>query len=89
MRGKTRRYKRLDKLQDLISQWAKESNIPEDNLTCLINKLKEKNLCWHSLDKNWKYPEMGDNQRSCPMLNVMFHIEHGKGIILYLPYKEG
>ena len=78
-----------DKLQDLISQQSKELGIPDNDLTCLINKLKEKKLCWESLDKNWKYPSMGDSQKTCLMLDAMFRIEQNKGIILYLPYKEG
>ena len=79
----------MDKTELLISQWSKELDIPKEQLTRLINHLKKKNLYWESLEKNWKYPSMGDDQKSCPMLDMMFHIELRKGAVLYLPFKEG
>ena len=76
-------------ISKVVSQWAKELNIPENDLTYLINQLIKKNLCWDSLEKVWKYPSMGDNQKSCKMLDMMFHIEWRKGIVIFLPMKEG
>jgi len=79
----------LDRSQELISQWSKEFDLPESKLTDIIDKLKSKHLYWESLDKNWKYPSMGDDQKSNLMLDAMFFIELRKGAILYLPLKEG
>ena len=54
----------------------------------VINQLKALGLAWDNDGKVWKYPSMGDSQRTCKMLDVMFKIEHGPGIIIFLPYEK-
>lgn len=38
-------------------------------------------------DAQWKYPDHGSDQKSCPMLDMNFHIEHKPGIIIHIPGK--
>ena len=36
----------------------------------------------HYSATEWKYPSTGDDERSCPMLSVMFHAERKPGYII-------
>jgi hypothetical protein len=36
-------------------------------------------------NENWKYPQLGDDQRSCPMIDFMFQIEYKPGTLIFIP----
>ena len=38
-------------------------------------------------DDNWRYPQTGDDQRTCPMLDFMFQIEYKSGCLIFIPDK--
>ena len=76
-------------LQDkFLSQWAKKLDISKGKLSDIIKILESKRCAWMLMEKEWQYPQSGDNQKSCLMLDAMFHIERRKGVILFLPYRE-
>ena len=35
-------------------------------------------------NKNWKYPQQGDDQASCPMLDFMFNAEYKGGHLIFI-----
>ena len=37
-------------------------------------------------EKYWRYPKTGDDFKTCPMLKMMFDIEHKGGLIIHIPY---
>ena len=71
-----------------VTAIAQQLGIKEQTLTDIVIELQKKHLAWISLDKPYLYPSQGDNQKTCPMLDAMFYIEHHKGIILFLPTGE-
>ena len=36
-------------------------------------------------EENWRYPKTGDDQKTCPMLDVMFAVENKAGYIIHIP----
>lgn len=36
-------------------------------------------------DKNWRYPNTGDDQKSCRMLDFMLKTEYRSGIMVFIP----
>ena len=76
------------RLENIVQQLSTQLNIPKEHLFNLFNYFKQKKLMWDNNQKKWLYPEMGDSQRTCEMLNVMFRVEHNKGIIIFIPFKE-
>lgn len=36
-------------------------------------------------NKEWRYPNQGDDQKSCPMLDFMFQIEKVGGTLIFIP----
>jgi hypothetical protein len=39
-------------------------------------------------DKKWRYPKIGDDQRTCPLLDFMFNIEYKSGYLIFIPDTE-
>lgn len=72
----------------VIESLSKKTNLPREDLRKLFSYFQENKLLWTSLKEPWRYPAMGDDQKSCPMLTAMFNIEHNKGIIIFIPFKE-
>lgn len=71
---------------EVVKIWSKKLDIPEKKLTEVINLLSKSQLAFQNPEgKNFLYPKTGDSQRTCPLMNAMFYIEHRKGIILFLP----
>jgi len=55
----------------------------------IIKKVLDKNeyvICSYS--RYWKYPETGDDQKTCPMLDFMFNVEHKKGYLIFIEGEE-
>jgi len=58
--------------------------IPVDTKEELIQKIKAgKVIIRH--DDTWRYPETGDDQKKCPMLDFMFNIEYTSGTLMFVP----
>ena len=38
-------------------------------------------------DSRWNYPEQGDTQKTCTMLDMNFNIEKKPGIVIHIPDK--
>ena len=72
----------------VLQQCSKKYGIPEDILKKLITGLSKNHKVFFSLKVPWRYPETGDSQATCPMLDAMFNIEREKGIIIFIPYRE-
>jgi len=72
----------------VIESLSKKLNLPKETLRKLFDYFEKNKLLWASLNEPWRYPAMGDDQKSCPMLDAMFHIEHNKGIIIFIPYHK-
>ena len=36
-------------------------------------------------DKKWRYPQLGDSQAKCPMLDFMFKTEYRSGTLIFVP----
>lgn len=75
-------------MEEIIESLSKKLNLPKEDLQKLFNYFKETKLLWESLNEPWRYPATGDDQRSCQFLDVMFHIERRKGIIIFIPKEE-
>lgn len=75
-------------MERIIESLSKKINLPKEDLRKLFNYFKESHLLWESLDQPWRYPEMGDDEKICPMLRAMFNIERRKGIIIFIPKEE-
>ena len=72
----------------VIESLSKKVNLPKETLRKLFDYCEKNKLLWTSLNEPWRYPATGDDQKSCPMLQSMFSIEHNKGIIIFIPYHE-
>lgn len=36
-------------------------------------------------DNKWRYPKLGDDQKTCPLLDFMFHTEYNSGFLIFVP----
>ena len=57
-------------------------NIDKEQIKKLIDKSKRKYVYYEKL---WNYPKTGDDQRTCPMLDMMFNIERKGGHVIFIP----
>lgn len=53
----------------------------------LLNKIPESAQIGVYSNKMWKYPNHGDNQKSCTMLDMNFNVEQKPGIVIHIPHK--
>lgn len=56
-----------------------------DEAINILKDSKSKN-CTVYEEKYWQYPKTGDDFKTCPMLKMMFDIEHKGGLIIHIPY---
>lgn len=64
----------------------REKIISKKGLIDLIEKMDDKVFSIWS-DPKWAYPEQGDTQGTCIMLDMNFNIEKRPGIVIYIPNK--
>ena len=53
----------------------------------ILNKTPDDVLVNVYSDKKWRYPQQGDNQQSCTMLDMNFNVEQRPGIVIHIPNK--
>lgn len=53
----------------------------------LLNKLPDGVQIPVYSDSRWNYPEQGDTQKTCTMLDMNFNIEKRPGIVIHIPDK--
>lgn len=63
---------------------VREKIISTGELLTLISKIKAKHIFIYS-DKKWPYPEQGDTQGTCMMLDMNFNVEKRPGIVIHIP----
>jgi len=51
-----------------------EAAIPDDAGTPMIR-----------YNQNWRYPHLGDDQKSCPLLDFMLQMEYRSGTLIFVP----
>ncbi len=64
-----------------------EKNMSRAQVIGLLNKLSDNSLIQVYSDKKWDYPEQGDTQKTCTMLDMNFNIEKKPGIVIHIPDK--
>lgn len=62
-----------------------EKNMSIAQVVGLLNKVGANKSLFVYSDKKWAYPEQGDNQKSCTMLDMNFNIEKRPGIVIHIP----
>ncbi len=72
----------------IIKKLSKVYDIPAETLQKLFSILSHRHLMWASIGQGWRYPETGDDQKSAPMLDAMFHIEKREGVIIFMATKN-
>ena len=50
-----------------------------------IKKLIDNNQITVYYADYWKYPQTGDDQKTCQMLDMMFQIERKSGYVIHIP----
>ena len=53
----------------------------------LLNKLSDTAILGVYSNKMWEYPNQGDSQKSCTMLDMNFNVEQKAGIVIHIPFK--
>jgi hypothetical protein len=54
------------------------------NIDKIIELIKDNKIEVY-YNKNWRYPNTGDDFRTCPLLEAMFNIEKRSGYIIFIP----
>ena len=79
----------MEQIPDYALQYySKKYQIPTATLQQLFSDLKKEDRIWASFSQDWKYPQVGDSQKTAPMLDAAFHIERNKGVIIFLKYQD-
>ena len=53
----------------------------------LLNKIPDNAQLGVYSNKAWVYPQHGDDQKSCTMLDMNFNVEQKPGIVIHIPFK--
>lgn len=62
-----------------------EKNMSRAQVIGLLNKIGDNKPVFVYSDQKWHYPEQGDTQKSCTMLDMNFNIEKRPGIVIHIP----
>ena len=73
-----------------ITTWENkvfEKKMSRAEVIGLLNKIPDTATIGVYSNKMWKYPNQGDNQKSCTMLDMNFNVEQKPGIVIHIPFK--
>ena len=62
------------------------TKIDKDSLYSLLAKIDTEEIYIYS-NKKWDYPNTGDDQKTCMMLDMNFQVEQKAGIVIHIPFK--
>jgi len=54
----------------------------------IIKRIENDDNVKITYNRKWRYPRTADDQKTCPMLQVMLDIEYNSGTIIFIPDKE-